>query len=430
MSTSSVEDLLKNILDINSKYLRDTVNLEISTILESSEDFTKSYGAVITKFQDALNEAVQSGANNFTIKNTLNEDVTFKTSTAKSVMEGKVPEGQGGVKYGTYFNLYSKLIPELSQMWQLGHKSASVVTLRIAASIDKLRKEEKPNQALIQELVILLNASREIDSITANSKFTLAQTYDILARLIKEPSELNASIEQEMNVFKESEAKLILEFESKALNQIKGSAQSILGSLTTRLIKGKIDSVVKGVKKVDLTELTASPSFFAELKKLILDSVDPKITPKDKKRKSYVSASGSSGPSVKKLPRLRKAPPAAPPRQGVTAEAPSFIGVRSVLSYINARLPETVRSKMDYPRLENRTGRFASSTELLSITPTPKGFPSLAYTYQKNPYQVFEKGRGKFPWATPFRDPRTIIEESIREIAREVIEGRFYMRRL
>jgi hypothetical protein len=43
---------------------------------------------------------------------------------------------------------------------------------------------------------------------------------------------------------------------------------------------------------------------------------------------------------------------------------------------------------------------------------------------------VFEVGRGKFPWATPFRDPRKIIEESIREIAREVIEGRFYMRRL
>ena len=46
---------------------------------------------------------------------------------------------------------------------------------------------------------------------------------------------------------------------------------------------------------------------------------------------------------------------------------------------------------MGAPRLENRTGRFASSARVTDITSTKQGFPSIGYTYEKNPYSVFEK---------------------------------------
>jgi hypothetical protein len=84
---------------------------------------------------------------------------------------------------------------------------------------------------------------------------------------------------------------------------------------------------------------------------------------------------------------------------------------------------------MKFPSLENRTGKFASSVRVTDISITRAGFPSIGYTYDKNPYQVFETGFGKSPWATRERDPRRIIDASIREIAANMALGRFYTRR-
>ena len=39
-------------------------------------------------------------------------------------------------------------------------------------------------------------------------------------------------------------------------------------------------------------------------------------------------------------------------------------------------------------------------------------------------------GNGTPPWATPERDPRKLIERSIREIAAQFAIGRFYTRRV
>lgn len=97
---------------------------------------------------------------------------------------------------------------------------------------------------------------------------------------------------------------------------------------------------------------------------------------------------------------------------------------------INSRLPQTVRKNMNSPALNNRTGRFANSTQVTDVTLTPKGFPSVGYTYQKEPYQVFEEGLGSPPWANGQRDPRDLIDRSIREIAAELAIGRIYTRRV
>ena len=84
---------------------------------------------------------------------------------------------------------------------------------------------------------------------------------------------------------------------------------------------------------------------------------------------------------------------------------------------------------MGPPGLENVSGRFAGSVRVTDVAQTPKGFPSIGYTYQKNPYQVFEPGQGIAPWATAERDPRKVIDASIREIAATLLQGRFFTRR-
>ena len=96
---------------------------------------------------------------------------------------------------------------------------------------------------------------------------------------------------------------------------------------------------------------------------------------------------------------------------------------------INQKLSDTVRKNMGPPGLENVTGRFADSVRVTDVATTRKGYPSIGYTYMRNPYQVFETGLGRAGWANTERDPRKLIDASIREIAAEMAIGRFYTRR-
>jgi hypothetical protein len=89
-----------------------------------------------------------------------------------------------------------------------------------------------------------------------------------------------------------------------------------------------------------------------------------------------------------------------------------------------------IKKNMRAPRLESQTGALARSVEVKEVMATRKGFPSFGYTYEKEPYQVFETGKGVEPWATPERDPRNLIDRSIREIAADMALGRFFTRRL
>lgn len=111
-------------------------------------------------------------------------------------------------------------------------------------------------------------------------------------------------------------------------------------------------------------------------------------------------------------------------QKGARKAAPSYI---SLLGILNNKINEQVRGNMRAPRLENRTGRFANSVRVTDITTTREGFPSIGYTYRKNPYQTFEKG---YAQGSDEKDPRKLIDRSIREIAGQLAIGRFYTRRV
>lgn len=110
-------------------------------------------------------------------------------------------------------------------------------------------------------------------------------------------------------------------------------------------------------------------------------------------------------------------------RRSVTSSK-SNVALQALL---NAKLPAKVMETMGSPRLINRTGRFARSVRVEEITTTPQGFPSIGYTYQKYPYQTFEPG---FKQGDPDKDPRKLIDKSLRELAVGLIVGRFYTRRI
>ncbi len=101
-----------------------------------------------------------------------------------------------------------------------------------------------------------------------------------------------------------------------------------------------------------------------------------------------------------------------------TAQSP--INLTVLLPYINQRLPEVIRSHMGQSgRLHNRSGRFSESAQVVTVD---NASFTIGYTYQVHPYGVFES-QGS-------RDPRPLIEMSIREIARDAMVTRFNLRRL
>lgn len=101
----------------------------------------------------------------------------------------------------------------------------------------------------------------------------------------------------------------------------------------------------------------------------------------------------------------------------------------ALMTLLDSKLNRQVLKNMKYPALQNRTGTFASSVRITDIVKTPQGFPSIGYTYQENPYRVFEVGSGG-AWASTDRDPRRLIDKSIRDVAAELATGRFYTRRV
>lgn len=101
----------------------------------------------------------------------------------------------------------------------------------------------------------------------------------------------------------------------------------------------------------------------------------------------------------------------------------------SLIKIINAKLPEQVTKNMGEPGLVFRTGRFANSTKVASIETTREGYPSIVYDYQRDPYDVFDRVKGASPWNTPARDPKALVDRSVREIVQDLAVGRFYTRR-
>jgi len=99
-----------------------------------------------------------------------------------------------------------------------------------------------------------------------------------------------------------------------------------------------------------------------------------------------------------------------------------------LIASLNKALPSAVRDNMKEPGLVNRTGRFAASVHVTDVMTTKTGLPSIGYTYDRDPYEVFEAGSGT-RFSSTDRDPRKIIDKSIREIATKMAIGRFFTRR-
>ena len=199
-------------------------------------------------------------------------------------------------------------------------------------------------------------------------------------------------------------------------------------------------AMLRWVKKQDWKGKKGSDTIEQASRKIARASVLTTITKNGKRRSTGAKRqevkrpkkNKSKGIGRAKKTSVRSVAPAvktvSATKRGTNAGNQQGASLYTVMAMISQKLPETVRKNMGEPRLENQTGRFANSVKMTDVIQTPQGYPSFGYTYAKEPYQVYETGSSG-NWATPERDPRRLIDASIREIAAGFALGRFYTRR-
>lgn len=160
--------------------------------------------------------------------------------------------------------------------------------------------------------------------------------------------------------------------------------------------------------------------------------LDPSVKKTVLKTKSRGKGKTKEGKGVKPSARTSLsgnfAPPLVAAKGGSRAKKSNFNALQ-MIGVLNQRLPETVAKNMGSPRLNYRTGRFASSVRITDIVLTAKGHPSIGYTYQRDPYEVYESSSGS-RFSSSARDPRSLIDGSIRELAAQQAIGRLFTRRV
>lgn len=196
--------------------------------------------------------------------------------------------------------------------------------------------------------------------------------------------------------------------------------QKEVGAAKLMTLKGS-DSLETQIKKRLVKSFVKS----ASRKKNLKTTLDSNLQGAPKKGKGKVKVLAATGIASATNNKKARGPQLTEKKQG-----PSHTPLRLIASF-NQKLPQKIKENMKAPALVNRTGRFAESVSVKDVQMTPQGFPSFGFTYQPQPYQVFEQGRGAEPWADGGnRDPRKLIDKTMREIAAEAAMGRFFTRRL
>jgi hypothetical protein len=211
--------------------------------------------------------------------------------------------------------------------------------------------------------------------------------------------------------------------------------KNIIESAKERAMKKNLqEAIKKALKRIKVVNLTGSDSLLEGKRKQVLEKVmkpftkikGAKVTKESTKLdKAITSATKDISPVITVgkaiLPNIKKRAAA---RRPVKRDRSSIVDLIGILSN---KIENTVAKNMGAPALVYRSGDFANSVEITDVTMTPQGFPSVGYTYDKYPYQTFEPG---YAQGSPQRDPRKLIDASIREIAMGLAIGRFYTRRI
>jgi hypothetical protein len=390
-------------------------NKEIRQKLLLQKEYIDRFG----EFSRAAKDAARKGDYRFQF-----EDKTFTTSSAirtVSAVDGRRDQRFGMANFRQQNYMMKRLFPELTEGQELGHKNISVLRASLAMVIDNMEREDPRRASLVKLFAVV----KTIDDLTEDDELSLDEVLDRLESMAGEGFTVKGAIKSDINILTGGKqggklAKITFEYENREFNQATGALAALAGEIFKQIIEDVEVSNTKFWNAVDVLDISGSPTIGDRIADQYVDLMDPK---RKVKSSSMSKRSTKKDKGVKlKTKRNRKIRPKAPveSKQLSAASLPLHL-----IGLINKQLPRTLEKNMGPPRLTSQTGRFADSVRLTDMVATPQGFPSIGYTYQKDPYQVFEKGD---PF-DPQYDPRILIDQSIREIAAQFAIGRFYTRR-
>jgi len=171
----------------------------------------------------------------------------------------------------------------------------------------------------------------------------------------------------------------------------------------------KAGGFTKGGKKIKVKNIPKKPK---------ASKRTGKIPPKKRSKKHPVKRITTGTSTISKAREKGQG------NQASTSQSAELVKLKK---YIQGRLPAEVRRNMGRPALQNRTGRFSNSVQLLSLRHAQNTVMA-KYTYLLNPYQTFEnKGKKRWPMAY---NPKPVIAKSIRNLAQGRIEQKITVRRV
>jgi len=405
-----------------SKLFRNAIdrNRSVQQIVELDGEYQKKY----EEFKKAYEEASKG----LTAKERLSSRKTFQVDDQSYQIRTGTAIVNKKANFRAQKRVLNKLFPDLVGNYQLGHKNISVLRAYISLALETFEGDDSFSEKERKALLALFSITKEIDKIDkiagsqSENKLLLIEKLKAIADT---GPNIKADWQKDVNIIKGIEGKIELELEWEELNQFKGRLSAWVGTIFADIIKGSMDSFYKDLGDIDLTQLRGSRTLEEDIEEMLVSTIDPK-----KKYKSIPTKAGSEAKAKKKAPkkpRRKRLKQIRTRSVGTGTKQTESISPIALLTLINNKLPDTVAKNMILPRLQYRTGRFAESVRATDVQITKQGYPSIGYTYQKFPYQTFEPG---FAQGDTDRDPRRLIDASIREIATKLVVGRLYTRRV
>lgn len=329
--------------------------------------------------------------------------------------------------------LMGKLFKDMERVTEMGHEEISILIGQMSMALKGIQKAD-PKDKRIQPLKAMIAVASKIDRIVTAPEISLEELINLEKTALESDWDIGAEAQAIVDVLTGVKGVVKFTMEPIEINQMK--QKKLAGRLAKAfqdVLSGNMDKFETLFKDVDITNLQGSPTIAQYIGAQIQDILDPEIKGRPKKatlkpKPSKKIAQGSGTVKRQKLKSGRLAPIKLTKPKKVRAKT-SKVSMNNMIGVINSKLQGVVLDNMGPPALESRTGKFAQSVKVTEIIRTRGGFPSIGYSYQKDPYQVFESTSGtRFSDAN--RDPRVLIDSSIREIAAQMAIGRLYTRRV
>jgi hypothetical protein len=311
--------------------------------------------------------------------------------------------------------------PLFSNQWNLGHGSDT--TLAAVEFRTLLAYKEWLKFVKLNKVGFMAIEAAFIDS-PAGKKVTDAD--DTLEAISFQAFTAKGNIKKKFEIF------LDLDLMEENLQLAAGE------KLGKNQLKAAINKAIKEIlDNTDWTGAEASPSVIKYVTKEIDRAIDggEQNTTTHKSSSKKVKKKKKAARKVRAIPTLASVRAAgqkavnAAKKAVVTSRLQDprgrFTSLISTTSIINSLLYGAMKNNMTPPALQFRTGRLASSAKVTKMSFTREGQLTAFYTYMKRPYQTFERGHKQ---GNEFRDPRRLINKSIREVARMYIHKKFELK--